>query len=250
MPGTNLRVKRLGRGLRAAALTIALFAGGCSSGNMFNSASTAPNPSAAPPPPDGSAPPPGFTERMSHFFAGASAKGPQTVANAQPDVNCPPVEVRSGASALTIGGGDKSAAMMVRYQGEFAREARECAIVNGSMVMKVGIEGRVIVGPAGGPGQVDVPMRLAVVEEAPGGTRPIMTKFFVVPVAIAPGAGNVPFTHIEEGLTFPVPTPTAQLDNYIVYVGFDPQSLESQAKPPPKTRARPKPKPQPAASAN
>ena len=148
--------------------------------------------------------------------------------------------------------------MTLKYQGEFAREARECTVAGGNMVMKVGVQGRVIVGPGGSPGQVDVPLRIAVVEETPGGTRPIMTKFVIIPVVIAPGAGNVPFTHVEEALTFPVPSPTALLDDYIVYVGFDPQSAEAQSKAPkarppkekPKPSVKSKPNPQPSAGGN
>jgi hypothetical protein len=246
IPGTDQATKTPARGLLAATLLLALFAGGCSTNNTFSGTNAS----------DSTAAPAGFTDKISSFFSGASAKAPQTVTNAQPDVNCPSVQVRSGASALTIGATDDKSAMTLKYQGEFAREARECTVAGGNMVMKVGVQGRVIVGPSGGPGQVDVPLRIAVVEETPGGTRPIMTKFVIIPVVIAPGAGNVPFTHIEEALTFPVPSPTALLDDYIVYVGFDPQSAEAQSKPkpPPRTRPRsrpkPKPKPQPAASAN
>jgi hypothetical protein len=219
----------------AAALAIALLAGACASGGG------APNPSTAD---TGRAGTGGFGD----FFSNSSAKAPQTVAGAQPDVNCPRVEVRGGASTLTIAPeGDKSA-LTLKYQGSFAREARECAVVDGNMVMKVGVEGRVVVGPRGGPGQVEVPLRLAVVQEVPGGMRAIATKFVVVPVVIAPNVGNAIFTHVEEGLTFPLPTPTSQLDDYIVYVGFDPLSTQAQQKPPPKTR--PKPKLKPAASAN
>jgi hypothetical protein len=239
MPGIGQATRLQARGLFAAAILLTLCAGGCSNGGLFNTTNAPPDPAAAPT---------GFTDKISNFFTGASARSPQTVANAQPDVNCPSVQVRSGASALTIGGNGDKSAMTLKYQGEFIREARECAVVGGNMVMKVGVQGRVIVGPSGGPGQVDVPLRIAVVEETPGGTRPVMTKFIVIPVAVAPGAGNVAFTHIEDALTFPVPAPTALLDDYIVYIGFDPQSAEARSKPPPKTS--PKHKPQPAASAN
>lgn len=232
-------MKRADRGLLAVALSLALLAGGCSSTGSLGSSGSAPPAAAA------AAAPSGLSDRIASFFSGSSAKAPQTVANAQPDVNCPPVEVRRGAATLPIGPpGDKSA-MTLRYQGEFFREARDCAVVDGNMVMNVGVQGRVVVGPAGGPGQVNVPLRMAVVDETPAGTRPIMTKFIVIPVTIAPGAGNVPFTHIEEALTFPLPTPVSQLDDYVVYIGFDPQSAEVQAQPPPK--AKPRHKPQPAA---
>ena len=42
--------------------------------------------------------------------------------------------------------------MDLRYQATIIRTARECQVNSGVMTMKVGIEGRVITGPAGGPG--------------------------------------------------------------------------------------------------
>lgn len=236
MPGTNHRARWSHRGFFAASLMLALFAGGCSSGGFFG-APAANSPSAA-----------ASGDRTANFFSSSSANGPQAVANAQADVSCPRAEVRQGASTLTIGPpGDKSA-MAVKYQGSFTRIARDCAVVGGNMVMKVGVEGRVIVGPAGGPGQVDVPLRMAVVQETPGGMRPITTKFIRIPVTLGTADQNVVFTHVEEGLSFPLPMPTSVLNDYIVYVGFDPLSAQAQDKQAPKPR--PKPHPKPAASAD
>jgi hypothetical protein len=185
------------------------------------------------------------------LFSTSSAKSPQTAAGALPDINCPPLEIRQGASTLAIGPqGDKSA-MSLKYQGEFVREARECTVVAGSMVMRIGVQGRIVVGPAGGPGQVDVPLRIAVVQETPGGTRPIVTKFIRIPVVVGANVDNATFTHIENGLSFPLPTPTSLLDDYIAYVGFDPLSAEAQDKSKrPAPKGRPKAPLKPAASIN
>ena len=94
-----------------------------------------------------------------------------------------------------------------------------------------------IVGPAGGPGQVDVPLRIAVVEETPTGTKAIVTKLIRIPVTIGNNDQNALFTHIEDGLSFPMP-PSADLDNYTVYIGFDPQAAEAQDKHNEKPRPR------------
>jgi hypothetical protein len=227
----------------AGSLIFALFTGACSSGGGSGVSGAAPAGGGN-----------GFsgTSSLYDVFTGSSAKGAQTVAGAQPDVNCPPVEVRQGASTLTIGSNGNQSAMAVRYQGEFSREARDCAVVSGNMVMRIGIQGRVILGPAGGPGQVEVPLRIAVVQETPGGARPITTKFIRIPVTVASNDSNPVFTHVEEGVTFPVPTPTSSLDDYIAYVGFDPFTAQAQDKPKekPAPRARSRPKPAPSASAN
>ncbi|MGC1358180.1 MAG: hypothetical protein WA851_20730, partial [Xanthobacteraceae bacterium] len=56
------------------------------------------------------------------------------------------------------------------------------------------------------------------------------------------------FAHVEEGLSFPVPNPTSQLDDYVAYIGFDPLSAQPAEKPRPKPK--PRAKAEPAASAN
>ena len=69
----------------------------------------------------------------------------------------------------------------------------------------------------------------------------------MVPVMLAPGQENVRFTQVEEDMTFPMP-PGNQFDQYVVYAGFDPASMEAQSKkkPPPRPARKPKPRPQPA----
>lgn len=184
----------------------------------------------------------------SSFFATSSAKSPQAVAGAQPDVNCPVVEVRQGASTLTISPSGDTSTMSLKYQGSFVRAARECAVAGDNMVMKIGVEGRIIVGPGGGPGQIDVPLRIAVVQETASNTTPIVTKLIRVPVTVGAGQGNVPFSHVEEGLSFPLPNPTTALDDYMAYVGFDPLAAQTQDQQ--KEKPKPKPKKKPAQASN
>ncbi len=233
MRGTGQRTEKCGRAAIAPALALALFTAGCAS------APGAPHGYAGPSASVSEAP---HASAIGELFTGSTAKGTQTAAGAEPDVNCPAVEIRRGAATLTIAPPGEKSAMTVKYQGSFVRAARECSVVEGNMMMKVGVEGRVVVGPAGGPGQVDVPLRFAVVQETPAGMRPIVTKFVVVPVNVDAN-GNTLFAHVEEAMTFPVPTPTALLDDYVVYVGFDPVAAEAQTKPPPKTRPKPNRKP-------
>jgi hypothetical protein len=232
MPGIGRSNRSYDRALIGGALLLAVLACGCAS--------------------QGTATPPPGTQQgsgsSSGFFSGFSAKGPQTAATAQGDVTCPPVEVRQGASTLTVSPAGEKSAMAVKYQGEFIRTARNCTVANGSMAMRIGVEGRIIVGPIGGPGEVDVPLRIAVVQESPGGMRAIATKFVRIPVTLGPTDGSALFTHVEEGLSFPVPSPTSQLDDYIAYIGFDPLAAQSAEKPKPAPRTKPKPKP--AANAN
>jgi hypothetical protein len=185
-----------------------------------------------------SASPAAVGQRFALFgFGEGEKKPPPAAATETPDIDCPGVEIRQGASTFQQTGADNgSAALSLRYQANFIRFARECALQAGNVVMKVGVEGRVILGPAGTPGPLTLPVRLAVVKE---GLEPktIWTKFYMVPVVVPPGQPNVLFTHVEEDMSFPNP-PGDDLDRYVVYVGFDPDSAEAEKKKP----ARPAPK--------
>jgi hypothetical protein len=188
-------------------------------------------------------------DKITSFFSGATQKEPQGVANAHADVECPFLDIRQGASTLTIpppplDGANE--AMSLKYQGIFVRAARDCSVVNGQMVMRVGVQGRVIVGPAGGPGQLDVPLRIAVVNSPLTAPKTVVTKLIRIPVSIGASDGTVDFTHIEEGLSFPMPS--SAVDPYIVYIGFDPVGAGAQdqaKKPAPVKKPKPAVKPNP-----
>jgi hypothetical protein len=154
------------------------------------------------------------------------------------DVDCPEVQVRTGASTLMIvskPGDAEPAALDVRYQGSILRTARECHVAAGMMTMKIGIEGRIITGPVGGPGTVDVPLRLAIVQE---GAEPktIASRFGKEVVTLNDAVDRVTFTHIESDIVFPLPQPLGLLERYVVYVGFDPLGNTPVKKPPVKRK--------------
>jgi hypothetical protein len=233
----------------AALLALVLLVPGCSGGSgVFggpSSTTPVPDAAAAPPPPA-----PSLNDKFAGFFAGASQKSPQPVANAQADVDCPFIDIRQGASTLTIPPpppDGSNEAMALKYQGIFVRAARECAVVAGQMVMKVGVQGRIIVGPAGGPGAVEVPLRIAVVSALTQGSKTVATRLIRIPVTVGNNDGT-DFTHIEEGLSFPLPS-SALLASYIVYIGFDPigAAEEDKMKQRPTPASKPKPKPKPTA---
>jgi len=206
---------------------------GCST-DMFGSRPTATTGSTP-------SPMPGFGDKVSDFFRGQPEK---TAADASPDaaVDCPRVDIRQGAAtyAQNASGGDQSA-LGLRMQATFGQTARECHVSAGMLTIKVGVQGRVILGPAGTPGDVSVPLRYALVQE---GLEPktLWTKFYPVPVTVPPDLTNVPFTHVQEDMTVPLPK-SSELDAYVIYVGFDPAGLtdsvkKPKSKPQPKSKAR------------
>jgi hypothetical protein len=145
---------------------------------------------------------------------------------ANSDIDCPGMMVRNGASTWQVPAGTNNTNL--RYQGSLGQLARECAVLGDSMTIKVGIEGRVLVGPKGGAGSLAVPLRIALVQE---GTQPrsVWTKFYSVPLNIPPGQTQITFTHVEDDLTFAIP-PSKDLSGYVIYVGYDPLTAAGNAK--------------------
>ena len=159
------------------------------------------------------------------------------------DENCPSVDIRTGASTLAVGANPKEpTATELRYQLTFIEMARQCFLDGGTVRMRVGVQGRGIVGPAGAPPQVNAPIRYAVVHE---GVQPktVATKFRRVPVTLDP-VNSTTFTDIEDDLSFPMPSAT-DLERYVVYVGFDEAGDRGQPKAKKKTPAKAPPPPKP-----
>ncbi len=206
MRGAKIEPSRHGA-RRTALLAAALLLSGCSSASTPAPAGTANA---------------GATSRFSALFSGSASPPAQAAAggSAFSGNDCPSVDIRTGAETYTVNGKPPEAsATDVRYQLSFTDFARQCTLVGGNLVMKVGVQGRIIVGPIGGPGPVDIPLRYAVVQEGEA-PRTIATKFKRVGAEVPPGQTNVVFSDVEEDLSFPMPS-RAELAGYMVYVGFD-----------------------------
>jgi hypothetical protein len=221
-----------------AVLLVAVLAGCASVGNMLGSSSPS-----TPAPVESnttSAEPYETTpqkDSLTTMILGKQADTPGPEIFRPDELPCPEVTVRPGASTLQIGSkgtvGEVSA-MDLRYQGTLIRFSRECKFSPTVITMKLGIEGRIIVGPAGGPGQVDVPVRFALVQEGPS-PKTVLSKLAHIPVTVG-GEGTVDFTHVDPDVVFPMPRPQSSLDQYVVYVGFDPTALAPQKKPAPRRK--------------
>jgi hypothetical protein len=220
-------------GLRIAVLLLTAVLSACSSTERLFGSGSDPETTASTSP--------SLADRMSNLFGSsrqASTESSGVVTS--DDIDCPNVDIRPGSSTLAIAGrGAESAAMDLRYQATIGRTARECALLGATITIKVGVQGRVVIGPNGGPGQVDIPLRYALVHEGPE-PKTILTKLHRFPVTIGQGQTGVGFTHIEEDLTIPVPDPIA-LQSYVVYVGFDP-AVPKQAEKKPQKKRTPQPR--------
>jgi len=177
-------------------------------------------------------------DRFKSLFGGKSeepAEGaPLPAPEGENDLTCPPVSIRAGASTYAVAApGKQPVGNDLRFQATITRTARQCTKTGDQISARIGIQGRVIAGPAGAPSSVEIPLRVAVVQ---GGVqeKTIGTKVYRTTVAMSEDS-SIPFTLVAEDMLYPVP-PGATGDSYIFYIGFDPQAL----KPEPKAVARKK----------
>jgi hypothetical protein len=203
--------------IRRTVLAAALLAAGC--GPLVSSASAQ-----------------SLTDRFKSLFGGKSEEPAKDAAPATPAApsenlvaeSCPPVSIRAGASTYAVAApGKEATGNDVRFQVTITKTARDCRVNGGDIVARIGIQGRVIAGPAGAPASVEVPMRIAVVQ---GGVteKVIATRAYRTTVAMAEDE-SVPFTLVADDLAYPL-TPSATGGSYIFYIGFDPQSLAPEPK--------------------
>jgi hypothetical protein len=176
---------------------------------------------------------------MRVFFSHQPATtDPGTSGGVAAAADCPGVEIRPGASTFSVGAGAGGGVTptTLRYQAVIAKTARECAVQNRTMTIKVGVQGRIILGPAGSPGQLAVPMRIALVKDT-ADHKTVWTKLYRVGVSIPPGQTNIPFVQIEENMSFPLPD-AAELETYVIYIGYDPAGLNPGKQPDKRTGAK------------
>ena len=177
-----------------------------------------------------------LTDRFKSFFGGKpdappTAQGAPAAAADEPrsDLSCPIVKIRAGASTYAVAApGKEATGNDVRFQVTITRTARECMLNGGEITAHIGIQGRVIAGPAGAPASVEIPMRMAVVQSGIN-EKVIATKAYKTTVPMSEDS-SVPFTFVAEDLVYPVP-PVATADDYVFYVGFDPQLVAAEPKP-------------------
>ncbi len=111
---------------------------------------------------------------------------------------CPQVVIDDGGAAIRAQSGPDSGSL--RHQISILNVARECtATAGGGFNLKVGAEGRVLLGPAGSPGSYFATLNMRVLR----GATVVAQRNARVGGAIASGQGGTDFTHVEDGISVP-----------------------------------------------
>jgi len=133
------------------------------------------------------------------MFQSAKPPAPDQLPKDEEDtVICPQVIVADGGAAIRAQSGEDSGSL--RYQISITNVARECTSTgNGGFRLKVGVEGRILLGPAGSPGSFGATLNTTVTR----GTTVVGRRSARVGGTIPAGQGGADFSHIEDGIAVP-----------------------------------------------
>ncbi len=109
---------------------------------------------------------------------------------------------------------------LLRVQINVQRVARECQQIGDAIVARVGAAGRVIGGPRGTAGKIDIPVRIAAVK----GDQVIYTAVKVVQVSVDAPDFSADWSLVDEAVSVPA---VGSADT-IIYVGLDDKAKVSQ----------------------
>jgi hypothetical protein len=129
---------------------------------------------------------------------------------------CPPIQIKGGTQAFVVyERGHDLDPLFVSHQASITKTARECVKTADGLAIKVGVAGRALAGPKGGPGTLTLPIRVVVSKQS-GGV--LYSELFKVPVDIAPPDLGIDFSKVFDNVAVPVGPDDRDL---IVFVGFD-----------------------------
>ncbi len=171
----------------AGAFAVALSA--CSMGNMF-------------------APKPGDSSASQLQNANASAAELSVAqSNALPAIatECPPIKVREGGEALfKYVNNARPNPRELNWQAVIDKQSRNCVASNGKISLKMGVVGRVLLGPAGSIDSAELPIRFAIERDG---------------TALAGSAQSAEFVKVVENVDIPY----LGGEQITIWVGFDPR---------------------------
>lgn len=151
-------------------------------------------------------------------FAGATASQAQVAQGATLAIpaiatECPPIRIRDGAGTHRVFAGNRTSdPQALRHQGVIDRISRNCTVANGLITVQMGAVGRVILGPQGQAGNVNVPLRFAVERDG----LAVFSQRYDVAVSASPSTPNE-FSHTVSNIAVPYVGGEA----ITIWVGFD-----------------------------
>ena len=150
----------------------------------------------------------------------AAAPGPQ-----DRHIFCPEVVLLEGTEASRAYAGTPASSANLRYQFALTETARECALDAGELKLKIGVAGKVLLGPAGSAGSFTVPVRMAILRKSDN--EPEVSKLYHATVNVGQSETEADFTIVSEPIHVPFIQDHSEED-YSIRVGIDEGPLKDE----------------------
>jgi hypothetical protein len=162
------------------------------------------------------APNPNITPGVNGVTVTSTESAKPVVIPVDPDEECPVINVPAGMSSYASYAGAASPEN-VRYQLVLSNFARECTLVSGTSIgIKIGIEGRVLIGEKGSPGTYSAPLTINVRDRD---NNSVYTKTVQVSASVPPGDSQGVFKVIDSGILLPLSL-AKPVRYYEIQIGF------------------------------
>lgn len=197
--------KLLGRWLWGATRVsgVALFAAGlaaCSMGSILGGGSGSPSSNSL-----------ADTNASQAEIAAAAATALPAIA-----AECPPIKVRDGGQAIFSYANNKvGSPTELQFQAIIDKESRNCVVSNGLITVKMGVVGRLLLGPKGQPGDYTVPLRFAVERD----DMAVFSQNYNLPLTLTSAEQSKEFVKVVDNVAIPY----VGGEKIVIWVGFDPK---------------------------
>ncbi len=186
----------------AGVVTLGLFLAGCSTGSFLGGDDQAAQGNA--------------TTALANIAVDQNALNSNSSALPAIATECPPIRVRSGGEALFSYANKKIGdARALNYQAVIDKQSRNCVVSNGLITVKMGVVGRLLLGPLGNQGEFTLPLRFAVERD---GTA-VFSQKYDIPVNVTPPSQSEEFVKVVENVAIPY----LGGEDIVIWVGFDPK---------------------------
>lgn len=143
----------------------------------------------------------------------------QAAPNALPAIatECPPIKVRAGGEAIFSYADNKIGdARALKFQAVIDKQSRNCVVSNGLITVKMGVVGRLLLGPVGEQRDFTLPVRFVVERDE----QIVFTQRYDLPVQVTAPSQSEEFVKVVENVAIPY----LGGEDITIWVGFDPQA--------------------------
>ena len=148
---------------------------------------------------------------------------------------CPQMLIWAREKHLTVyEGGRTGDGLAIIHQGEITKVSRSCEFTPGEITIKYGFAGRVLMGPKGQPGVIQLPVSAFITD---GNRERVQSDSIKVDVTMPPDTPIGYFSTVRT-ISFKLQEGARPAD-YKLYVGFDKQAAETAGQPAPAVPAAP-----------